>query len=418
MKREKERISNIKRKVEQLELKERLKRRSQKDESGITLVALVITIVILIILAVVTINFAFGDNGLIKQAEMAKDYQANADSTDSKLLNDATEYIDGIIGGSGSGGGSTEEPEEPTIPSTVEKAKESGEAFDDTTTIKDDLDNDVTIPGGFHIADDSGTKVEEGIVIEDEIGNQFVWIPVGEYNVSTSINAEGKLTNNLSRREFTSSEATEVNEDEVIDSYYYGEGNENSVAKDQIEGFKTSANNNGGYYIGRYEAGTEIERISEDDSLTTPLVQVNKNSYVYVTRDQAKTQSEAMYSGNQFVTSELISSYAWDTALNFICQTNEEGYLLATTTDSVYGNIGTNIKELTGEYEADNYSNIYDFLGNCFEWTTEYYSDGPYPCVYGGGSYYYSNRSADYRTYSSTTNNSSINSFRLQLYIK
>ena len=33
------------------------------------------------------------------------------------------------------------------------------------------------IPGGFHIAEDSATKVEDGIVIEDDIGNQFVWIP-------------------------------------------------------------------------------------------------------------------------------------------------------------------------------------------------------------------------------------------------
>ena len=51
-------------------------REKLKDEmKGITLVALVITIVILIILAVVAINFAFGDNGLISQAERARDYQ-------------------------------------------------------------------------------------------------------------------------------------------------------------------------------------------------------------------------------------------------------------------------------------------------------------------------------------------------------
>ena len=101
-------------------MKERFQRNSQKDERGITLVALVITIVILIILAVVTINFAFGDNGLISQAERARDYQANADSTDSKLLNDATEYIDGIIGGNGSGGDNPGEPEEPVIPDQLQ----------------------------------------------------------------------------------------------------------------------------------------------------------------------------------------------------------------------------------------------------------------------------------------------------------
>ena len=394
-------------------IKKEFQRSSQ--EKGITLVALVITIVILIILALVTINFAFGDNGLIKQAEMARDYQANADATDSKLLNDATEYIDGIIGG-GSSEGDT--PTEPTTPSTVEDAKNSGEAFEKTTEIKDDLDNEVTIPGGFHIADDSGTKVEEGIVIEDEIGNQFVWIPVGEYKVSESINTEGKLTNNLSRRTFTEKGATEINRDDVIETYFYGEGNENSVAKDQIEEFKTSATNNKGFYIGRYEAGTEVERTSSSDELTIPLVQANKNAYVWVTRDQAKTQAEAMYSGNSYVTSELISSYAWDTALNFICQTNEEGYLLSTTTDRVYGNIGTNTKELTGAYEADNYSNIHDFLGNCYERTTEYSNRSEEFCGNRGGlcnsnSYYASSRSDG-----ATSVSFGDCSFRIQLYIK
>ena len=321
MKREKEKTSKQKEKAEQLKMKERFQRTLQKDERGITLVALVITIVILIILAVVTINFAFGDSGLIRYAEDARDYQANADATDSKLLNDATEYIDGIIGG-GSPGGDT--PTEPTTPSTVEEAKESGETFDDTTTIKDDLDNDVTVPGGFHVAEDSGTKVEEGIVIEDEVGNQFVWIPVGEYNVSESINSEGKLTNSLSRRTFTIETSTLINEDDPIagpdaekyNEYYYGEGNENSVAKNQIEAFKASSTKNKGFYIGRYEAGTDTERTSNNDALTIPLVQENKNAYVYITRDEAKSQSEAMYTGNEFVTSELISSYAWDTALN------------------------------------------------------------------------------------------------------
>ncbi len=40
---------------------------------GITLVALVVTIVIMLILASVTLNIVLGDNGLIKQAQMAKE---------------------------------------------------------------------------------------------------------------------------------------------------------------------------------------------------------------------------------------------------------------------------------------------------------------------------------------------------------
>ncbi len=51
-------------------LKRNLKREIRRQK-GITLIALIITIVILIILATITINLAFGDNGLIKRAQDA-----------------------------------------------------------------------------------------------------------------------------------------------------------------------------------------------------------------------------------------------------------------------------------------------------------------------------------------------------------
>ena len=50
----------------------------REEEKGITLVALVITIIIIIILSTITLNMAFGDNGLIKQVQKAKDMTANS----------------------------------------------------------------------------------------------------------------------------------------------------------------------------------------------------------------------------------------------------------------------------------------------------------------------------------------------------
>ena len=402
------------------------KSRKTNEERGITLIALVITIVILIILATVSINVVFGEGGLIDRAQEGKSLTDQAQTDEQEELTGAEEYINGILVG-------IENQNPPGEKSEVAEAIENGTKYTDTTPIKDDLENTVYIPGGFHLAKDSGTKVEEGIVIEDDVGNQFVWIPTGTYNVTTEVEKitepdeqDGKLTNALSRRTFSSSGSTLVNGDDVISSYYYGEGNTKytSVAKDQIAGFKTSATNNKGFYVGRYEAGTETERKSNSDTLTTPLVQANKYPYVYVSRDQAKLKAETIYSGNEAIkaTSELISSYAWDTTLNFICQTNKEGYLLATATEDTYGNIGTSNKTQTGEYEADDYSNIHDFLGNRHEWTTEYssYSDSnyTYTCVNRGGSYY------DNVTYSSTRfshttgfSSESNYSFRLQLYV-
>ena len=383
----------------------------------------------------------FGEGGLIDRAQEGKQLTEQAQIDEQDELRGAEEYINGVLAG-------TELPgeEDPTIPPkpetpTIDDAKpnpnEDGPKYNNTTTITDDLDNEVVIPGGFHLDKDSGTKVEEGIVIEDDDGNQFVWIPVGIYNVTTEVDKDeiqdGILTNNLSRRIFTENGKTEIEGDSVINRYYYGEsasqdsdGNPiESVAKNQIDAFKTSAIENKGFYIGRYEAGTETERTANTNSLSIPLVQADKYPYVYLTRDQAKIQSETMYNGNEFVTSELVSSYAWDTALNFICQTNEEGYLLATTTNSNYGNIYTRYstgRTKTGTYTvngeiSDKYSNIYDILGNCYEWTTEYYNVTTNPCVNRGGDYFNTSYNAASRNCYTTNYNGDSNSFRIQLYI-
>ena len=61
--------------------------KSLKSARGITLVALVITIIIIIILATITMNMAFGDNGLIKQAQLAKDMAANSVITEQEGMN-------------------------------------------------------------------------------------------------------------------------------------------------------------------------------------------------------------------------------------------------------------------------------------------------------------------------------------------
>ena len=314
---------------------------------------------------------------------------------------------------------STTEPEIPDMGDAKPTEGQDGPKFENTTTIQDDSGNSVVIPGGFHLDAESGTKVEEGIVIEDDKGNQFVWIPTGTYNVTDAVDndgtKDGKLTNNLARRTFTSSGATEVtasNGDGVVQSYYYGEGDSRSVSYSQIAAFKASAESianggNGGFYIGRYEQGTGN------------VCKAGVVPYVEITRDTAKSQAEAMYGEESSVESELISSYAWDTALNFICQTNSAGYTLATTTSSSYGNIGTRSKKNTGVDTNDDYSKIHDLLGNCSEWTTECTSVSGGPCVARGG-YYNSSRNsyAAFRNYYTTSASGDVYSFRPQLYVK
>ena len=71
-----------------------MNKKELKNKGGITLVALVITIIILIILATVTINVLSGDNGLVKQAQLAKDLSSNTTESEFYGMNSLfDEYV-------------------------------------------------------------------------------------------------------------------------------------------------------------------------------------------------------------------------------------------------------------------------------------------------------------------------------------
>ena len=98
----------------------KIKKEERKKARGITLIALVITIVILIILSTVTINMAFGDRGLIQQAELAKDMTANSTVAESEGINSLMEEYANIMA-------EDEEIEEPEIYDTVEDVLTEGD---------------------------------------------------------------------------------------------------------------------------------------------------------------------------------------------------------------------------------------------------------------------------------------------------
>ena len=391
-----------------------------KKEKGITLIALVVTIVVLLILAGITINMLFGSDGIFKVAQDAANAWNEATVNEQESLNNLADQIANLVNGQVGGGDTSEEPWIP--PTTVEEAIAQDKIFEETKQIKDNYDNTVTVPKGFKVTDE-GTTVPDGIVIEDGAGNQFVWIPTGMYKVDASGTTK---TNDLTRRQWGRTANVEqaptliTGDEKTVGSgnqkVYFGEGDTRSVAHETIENFLNSAKpvsegGNGGFYIGRYEQGKGN------------VCKAGVSAYVSITRDAAKAQAEAMYTNKKQygVTSELISSYAWDTALNFICQNSEHGYKLATTTESTYGNIGTSNKTVTGGTPVDCYSNIYDILGNCEEWTTEYSSftvgSPAYPCVFRGGYYSDSGRYTGERYNTTKDGSADFISFRLSLYV-
>ena len=441
-----------------------------KEAKGITLIALVITIIVLLILAGVTIATLTGDNGILKKAGDAKTQteQAKADEnlkiaiagsygTDGKL--NLKDLKDNLKNQGISYIGSNEFPLEVTVNGekkkidangniigSIQSLKTKGTVFNDTTTLEDTYGNQVTIPKGFKIASDSATEVTGGIVIEDAtytntIGSQFVWIPVG--TGENAIKKANKETVDiaLGRYSFTKNSDGTVTTSEFSDrdctedtTASHNSNYKNAIAKD-IEAFETSVKNNHGYYIGRYEAG--VVDYNSSVSTSNSDYKINWTGYTgdniklvckkeqqvwnYVTQNKASELSRDMYGSEAKVTSDLINSYAWDTAIVFVqkCGTESNSstysHTVGQSSTSTPQTTGTNILKATSK--VDKQCNIFDMAGNCFEWTTETSSNSYNPCVTRGGTYDNSSGHTNYRTNSNTSYANSYHSFRPLLYL-
>ena len=448
------------------------KKQKLKESKGITLIALVITIIVLLILAGVAIATLTGDNGILKKAgdaktqtEQAKEDEnlkiaiAGSYGTDGKLnLKDLKDNLENQ--GINYDKNNTGFPLEVTVNGekkkidangniieSIQSLKTKGTVFKDTTTLEDTYGNQVTIPKGFKIADDSATEVTGGIVIEDAtytntIRSQFVWIPVG--TGENAIKKENKETVEieLGRYDFTKNSDGTITTSEYSGSYTedttasHNSSRGNAIAKD-IEKFKTSANSNHGYYIGRYEAG--VVDYNSSVSTSNSNYETNWTGYTgdniklvckkeqqvwnYVTQNKASELSRDMYKSESKVKSDLINSYAWDTAIVFIqkcgTESNSSTYSKtdgqSSTSTREPQTTGTNILKATNK--VDKQCNIFDMAGNCSEWTTETHSNSNYPCVGRGGNYDDSYSFTSSRNLYTTSAADSDISFRPLLYL-
>ncbi len=375
----------------------------RNKDKGITLIALVITIIILLILAGISIS-ALTNQGLFKNAKTAQNATEKAEKEQGQRLNEYEDEINKYLGNS----------KEPFKGTTVEDAMKYNDALnvEDNTELKDAKNNKIVVPAGFKIVN-GATTVDKGIVIEDVTetatkGSQFVWIPVGTITKSNGTTA----TITLGRYDF---DATTGKESAYSGSYIEEDANDtptlkkygNTIAKN-ITKFKNSVATNGGYYIGRYEARTATARNAAGNALTQITEKGTENVYNWVTQLQAAQLSQNMYNSDKF-TSDLMNSYAWDTATVFIqnCGTNAK-YSRQNSLNTSLLQTGTN--SLSDTSKIDVQCNIYDMASNTIEWTTETSNISNGPCVVRGGNYGYS---SDYTSIRSNGISTSYSDFRM-----
>ena len=335
---------------------------NKQNTRGITLIALVITIIVLLILAGVSISMLTGTNGILTQAQNAKQVTEEGAEKEKRQL------------------------------SQIE-ASTHLENYD----YIDAEGNTATIPAGFAVSNVEGENlVSKGLVIIGTTGNEYVWIPC-----TTDSNDTNKLQY---KREETSwgienDGGTKAIKDEltltgVVPSK---EESDNGITTtvlneivNQVNSEIASINSNSGYYIGRYETGKENN---------VAVIKQNQTPYANVKWSEAYALAKGIDVGNK-ATSYLCSSYAWDTAIKFI-QTHSTATNYATTRENFNGNwIDKDIKDKTGNIikkagtsarlntgVTTSWANIYDMGGNVTEFTTELNPNTSEDVVLRGGNY-------------------------------
>lgn len=354
----------------------RTKQQKEKFNQGITLVALVVTIVVLLILAGVSLNLVLGENGIISKAREASTKTVQAQQNSEIEMNLLEQEL----------ANATKEPDPaegvkmPTGFYYVGGTKTSGIVISDNVNDKDKYKN-------------------KAVVGTDLLGNQYVWIPCTTDSTSSKlqyartewgVEEDGDDNSRAIKDELTLTDASVTYSDADTANGINADVSKEIVA--QIKAEKTSVAKYGGYYIGRYEVGKNGD---------TAVVKYNQTPYASITWSTAYGLAKKIITNSE-ATSYLCSSYAWDTAVNFI-QNNSTAKNYATSIEGFNGNWNPqavkdpsgNVIKPAGTSQQLNtglttqFCNIFDMGGNEAEFTTELNPGTSETVVLRGGYYNY-----------------------------
>ena len=255
------------------------------------------------------------------------------------------------------------------------------------------------VPRGFRVSLAEGSnEIRSGLVITDEIednksiGNEFVWIPVDNFEEFKRKDFGRQSIQKIDESNFITTELT-------AEKYYEPSGDGEKIDENvsnsiqEMQRMYKSIKQYKGFYIGRYETGVEENsaRTSTSGINQTPVVKKNKIIYNYIKwgnsitdeKGGAVEKARSMYSNNivdnsfDSIESTLCYGVQWDAIMRWINKDTSLRYIFGDDVDKAYKDKGNydvdgNLVK-TGSDERYQIKNIYDILGNISEWTMESY---------------------------------------------
>ena len=423
--------------------------------SGITLISLVITIIILIILAGISISLILGENGLFSKAKEATQKFSDAQKEEEKALAELemeikdNENLPEITD-------ETPVGTQVKLPNEWIPTDEAGKISVRAIAVEKEGEKEVVpVPKGFYYV---GGTIESGVVISDNLKDQNKYadyqpkeegeegIPAGVvYDTNTGIpKTESQLTEDEEKTvifgnqfvwipvkagDYKKEIWTDGNETEYANAEW-----EQTTPEEELEQIKKY----GGFYIGRYEAGTSNITLTanstkvdftaahtveswiddkfsiRDELLSNRTIsgkitcKAGEIPYYHADYYTASKLCDNMYQ-TDYVQSGLVTGTMWDTMMKFIANGNNN----VVTTQSYWGNFNAaneNVKYEVGQgryaivqHQGDNsgsndafkesdgtfqygirttastedvkQKNLYDVAGNLWEWTTEKFEE-------------------------------------------
>lgn len=258
--------------------------------------------------------------------------------------------------------------------------------------------NNISIPNGFAYL--QGSKDEGLVIINQEDGNEFVWVPVEDINdfarlkENSQTNYEGILYTfaNGTSTEYIGTEKLQHSEPKVIAEYDRENltKDENTNLTDEEKDaileteFQSEFNNMvesvkkyKGFYVGRYETSLAEEKAAS----VANVIPMRKKTWYEFYNKQKELYSEN--NSDVGAISGMIYGSQWDAIMNWMLKgtdrekqfvyspINEEGISMGWKSDNYYTYNRENKTGIDSEAVDNKVKNIYDLSGNLWEWTQE-----------------------------------------------